>query len=160
MTFKVGDTAPDFTLPSTDKDVFNLYKELETGPVLLNFYVGDFGINCATYMMKFIESYDSITSLGVRLVPINSDSLDSHRNWKERMGSPFEYLYDKDKTVSKEFGAIVGPGHMVSGFTNREFYLIGTDRKIRYIWKADVPKTLPVFDDVLNGIKSGLALEL
>ena len=159
MTFTVGDTAPDFTLPSTDKDSFNLYRELKDGPVLLNFYVGDFGINCTTYMMKFIESYDAIKDLGVRLVPINSDSLDSHKNWKDRMGSPFEYLYDKDKTISKEFGAIVGPGHMVSGFTNREFYLVGTDKKIRYVWKADVPKTLPVFNDILNGIKSGLALK-
>ena len=159
MTFAVGDTAPDFTVPSTDRDSFNLYTELKNGPVLLNFYVGDFGINCTTYMMKFIESYDKITDFGVKLIPINSDSLDSHKNWKGRIGAPFEYLFDENKTISTKFGAIVGPGHMVSGFTNREFYLIGTDKKIRYVWKADVPKTLPVLVDVVNGIKTGLALK-
>ena len=159
MSFTVGDVTPDFTVPSTDRNSFNLYTELKNGPILLNFYVGDFGINCTTYMMKFIESYDKITDLGVKLVPINPDGLESHKNWKKRMDSPFEYLFDENRSISIKFGAIVGPGHMTSGFTNREFYLIGTDKKIRYIWKADVPKTLPILDDIINGIKTGLALK-
>ncbi len=107
-------------------------------------------------MAKFIESYDKISELGVRMVPINPDSLDSHKLFKERLGAPFDYLFDKDKEVSKQFGAIVGPGHMVSGFTNREFFLIDKDGKIRYTWKAPIPKVLPELDEVVEGVKKAL----
>ena len=155
MALDVGDVAPDFTVESTEGS-FNLYSALEKGPILLNFYVGDFGINCTNYMTKFIESYGRIEELGVRLVAINPDSMDSHKLFKQRLGSPFEYLFDKDKEVSKQFGAIVGPGHMVSGFTNREFFLIGKDKKILYTWKAPIPKVLPEVDEVVEGIKKVL----
>ena len=156
MALEVGDTAPDFTVDSTSGEKFNLYEELKKGPVLLNFYVGDFGINCTNYMAKFIESYNRISDLGVRMVPINPDSLDSHKLFKERLGAPFDYLFDKDKEVSKQFGAIVGPGHMVSGFTNREFFLIDKEGKIRYTWKAPIPKVLPELDEVVEGVKKAL----
>ena len=156
MALEVGDTAPDFTVDSTSGEKFNLYTELKKGPILLNFYVGDFGINCTNYMAKFIESYDRISSLGVKMVPINPDSLDSHKLFKERLGAPFDFLFDKDKEVSKLFGAIVGPGHMVSGFTNREFFLIDKDGEIKYTWKAPIPKVLPELDEVAEGVKKAL----
>ena len=156
MALNVGDTAPDFTVDSTSGESFNLYKELEKGPILLNFYVGDFGINCMNYTTKFIESYGRIEELGVRMVPINPDSMDSHKLWKQRLGAPFDFLFDKNQEVSKLFGAIVGPGHMVTGFTNREFFLIGKDKKIMYTWKAETPKNLPEVDEVVAGIKNVL----
>ena len=156
MALEVGDKAPDFTVKSTSGKDFNLYEELKNGPILLNFYVGDFGINCTNYMAKFIESYARIEELGVRMVPINPDSLDSHQLFKSRLGAPFEFLFDDKKTVSNMFGAIVGPGHMVSGFTNREFFLIDKEGKIRYTWKAPIPKVLPELDEVVEGVKKAL----
>ena len=156
MAIDVGDVAPDFTVESTSGETFNLYNELENGPILLNFYVGDFGINCTNYLTKFIESYNKIEELGVRMVPINPDSLDSHKLWKQRLGAPFDFLFDNKKEVSNLYGAIVGPGYMVSGFTNREFFLIGKDRKVKYTWKAPMPKVLPELDEIVEGIKKNL----
>lgn len=153
MTIETGDIAPDFTVMSTDRESFNLYTELEKGPVLLNFYIGDFGINCMNYMIKFIESANKIIDLGITMVPINSDSLESHKLWKKRIEAPFEFLFDEDKKVSKQYGAIVGPGYMVSGFTNREFFLIDTDKNVKFTWKAATPKSIPDFDVILDGIK-------
>ncbi len=152
----VGDKAPDFTVASTDRDSFDLYEQLKDGPILLNFYVGDFGINCTNYMSKFIEQYDRITSAGVRMVTINNDNMDSHKMFKDRLGAPFEFLYDQDKTVAKEYGAIVGPGFMITGFTNREFYLIDRDGTIRFIWRSPQPKVLPTVDEIVEGIKVSL----
>ncbi|MCQ2086007.1 MAG: peroxiredoxin family protein [archaeon] len=156
MVLHVGDEAPDFTAISTDGSYFNLYKELEEGPILINFYIGDFGINCTNYMKKFIESYSKILDLGVKLVAINNDSLDSHIVFKNRLNAPFEYLHDEDKKIAMRYGAIVGPGYMTTGFTNREFYLVVKDRKIRFIWKSTTPKTLPNLDEIVEGIKKSL----
>jgi len=160
MTLTIGDTAPDFRKPSTARASFDLYEQLKDGPILLNFYVGDFGIRCTDYMMKMIESKDEFKRLGARFVGINPDSLESHRNWLDRMGSDFEHICDEGQDVSKEYGAIVDtPDSMVKGFTNREFFLIGTDRRIRYIWIADTPKNLPDVKEILDGIRSGLKIQ-
>ena len=156
MAIEINDIAPDFELESTDGSLFKLSEMVAKGPVLLNFYVGDFGINCTNYMNVFGERIEDLTDLGLTMVGINNDSMDSHQGFKRALGLKWEILHDKDKNVAKSFGAIVGPGHMVTGFTNREFYLIGKDMKVAYTWKAGIPKDLPVFDEVLNGIKEAL----
>ena len=40
---QVGDRAPDFTLPRTFEESINLKALYQRGPVLLHFYVFDFG---------------------------------------------------------------------------------------------------------------------
>ena len=152
----VGDTAPDFTMRSTERDVFNLYRELDNGPILLNFYIGDFGINCTTYMTKMIESKERLKNMNVRFVAINPDGLESHRVWRDRMGSDFEHVQDDKQSVSREYGAIVETPGMVQGFTNREFFLIGRDRKIRYFWGSEIPKMLPDVNELLNEVEKHL----
>jgi len=149
----VGDVAPDFTMPSTEKDEFNLYDELKKGSILLNFYVGDFGINCTTYMMRMIELFDTFVKMGVRVFPINPDSLESHKAFKERLNSPYDHIFDRKQEVSKTYGAIVEESPIVKGFTNREFFLIDKDHKIRYIWRAPVPKVLPDMDQMVEYLK-------
>jgi len=149
----VGDVAPDFKMPSTDKDEFRLYDELKKGPILLNFYVGDFGINCTTYMMRMIELSDTFKKMGIRVFPINPDSLESHKAFRERLNSPYDHIFDRKQEVSKEYGAIVEESPIVKGFTNREFFLIDKERKIRYIWRAPVPKVLPDMDQMIEEIE-------
>jgi len=156
MDFKeleVGDVAPDFKMPSAKKDEFHLYDELAKGPILLNFYVGDFGINCTTYMMRMIELSDVFKDMGIRVFPINPDSLESHKAFIERLGSPYDHIFDRKQEVSKTYGAIVEDSPIVKGFTNREFFLIDKDRKIRYIWRAPIPKVLPDMDLMIDDIR-------
>ena len=61
MKYNVGDTVPDFEMESTDGTVFRLSEAVKKNPVLVNFYVGDFGINCTNYMTKFNERIEEIT---------------------------------------------------------------------------------------------------
>ena len=156
MSIQIGDLAPDFELESTDGSLFKLSREVKKAPVLLNFYVGDFGINCTNYMTKFCERFEELTDLGITMVGVNNDSMDSHNGFRKAIGLKWDILFDKDKEVAKSFGSIVGPGHMVTGFTNREFILVGNDMNVMFTWKASVPKELPEFDDILNGVKNAL----
>ena len=156
MTIEVGDKAPDFRLPSTDGGEFELHEALKESPVLINFYVGDFGINCTNYMNRFIERFDMISDLGVKMVAVNDNNMDSHKLFKSRLGAPFEMLVDDGKAVAKEYGAIVGPGHMVTGFTNREFYLVDRDGTVRFVWRSPVPKVLPELEEIVEGIRKAL----
>ncbi|MDR0778501.1 MAG: redoxin domain-containing protein [Methanomassiliicoccaceae archaeon] len=150
---KVGDPASDFKMPSIDREEFHLYGELKKGPILLNFYIGDFGINCTTYMTRMIELAKDFNDLGVRIFTINPDGLDSHRSFRDRLGSPYDHIHDIKQEVSKTYGAIVEDSPMIKGFTNREFFLIDTEGKIRYIWRSPVPRVLPNMDELLAEVK-------
>ncbi len=156
MAIEKGDVAPNFTLKSTNGEDFTLSEKVKNKPVLINFYVGDFGINCTNYMSKFVERFDELESLGITMVGINNDSQDSHDNFKKRTGLLWDLLFDDGKKTATSYGSIVGPGHMVSGFTNREFFLVNEKMEVIYTWKASIPKELPDFDSVLNGIKESL----
>jgi peroxiredoxin Q/BCP len=148
----IGDIAPDFRMPSTETEEFHLYGELKKGPILLNFYVGDFGINCTTYMMRMIELHPLFEKMGVRIFPINPDGLESHKVFRDRLNSPYDHIHDVKQEVSNAYGAIVEESPIVKGFTNREFFLIDADRKIRYIWRAPIPKVLPDMDKVAEDV--------
>ena len=153
---ETGDDAPDFKMPSTDREVFHLYGELENGPVLLNFYIGDFGMNCTNYMMKMVDLLPEFEKIGVRIFPINPDALDNHRAFRDRLGSSCDHIHDEKQEVSRMYGAIVEDSPIIKGFTNREFFLIGTDRKIKYIWRAPMPKVLPDMDVILAEVRKAV----
>lgn len=156
MKYNVGDTVPDFEMESTDGTVFRLSEAVKRNPVLVNFYVGDFGINCTNYMTKFNERIGEITSLGVTFVGVNDNPMDGHKVFKQRLGLKWELLFDKGQAVAKEWECIVGPGHLATGMTNREFYLIDKDMKVLFKWRSEVPKQLPEFDAILDGVTHAL----
>ena len=153
---EIGDKAPDFRMPSVKRTEFHLYEELKNGPILLNFYVGDFGINCSTYMMKMVELSSLFEKMNVRIFPINPDGLENHKIFAERLNSPYDHIFDKGQEVSKTYGAIVEESPIVKGFTNREFFLIDKEGKIRYIWRAPIPKVLPDMDEVATEVRKAL----
>lgn len=43
VSLNVGDQAPDFTLPASDGTKVNLAEQLRDGPVVLAWYLFDFG---------------------------------------------------------------------------------------------------------------------
>jgi len=153
---ETGCEAPDFKMPSVDRKEFHLYGELKNGPILLNFYIGDFGINCTTYMTRMIELAPAFNDLGVRIFPINPDGLESHKLFRDRLNSPYDHINDIGQEVSKRYGAIVEDSPIIKGFTNREFFLIDTERKVRYIWRSPVPKVLPDMDEVLTEVRKAI----
>ena len=153
---EIGDAAPDFRMPSVDRETFCLSEELRNGPILLNFYIGDFGINCTTYMIRMIELARSFSEEGVRIFTINPDGLENHKMFRNRLNSPYDHIHDVKQEVSKAYGAIVEESAIIKGFTNREFFLIGTDGRIRYIWRAPVPKVIPDMDEILSEVRKAL----
>lgn len=150
---KVGEVAPDFHMPSTHQEDFHLHAELEKSPILLYFYLGDFTPNCTIYMNKLLDISDKFEEFGIRLVAVNPNSLDSHIKWAERLGSSYEYVFDRNQEVSKSYGAIVQNSPLTKGFTNREFFLIDQDKKIRFSWKAHIPREMPELDFVVEAMR-------
>ena len=138
---KVGDKAPDFTMPCVKCGKFTLSSKVRDGPVLLYFYPMNYGKVCTDYIELMNESYDAFEGIGVRLFHLNPSSVEDHSKWMERVCSMYEHISDTDQEVSRRYGMIIThPEHpKVFGFTNRGFVLVDTEMTIRYLWRAERP---------------------
>ena len=154
---KAGDRAEDFTLPSTE-GVFTLSERVKKGPVLLYFYVVNFGMTCTNYIALMDERADEFRAMNVSLVHVNCDTTENHRAWIEHTGTSYEHLSDLDMRVSRQFGFVVrkAKSPKIMGKTNRGFVLIDGDMTIRYLWRPDMPMDTVPIDELLEKVREAL----
>lgn len=154
-----GDKAIDFTLESTNGGSFTLSERVREGPVLLYFYVVDFGMTCTNYIELMNERFDQFGELNVSLVHINDGSIESHREWIARTESMYEHLSDMDEIVTKKYDATIRQAkkETMIGRVNRCFFLVDRDMTLRNVWYAEWPMDTVPMDELFENIRKALA---
>jgi thioredoxin-dependent peroxiredoxin len=122
----VGQPAPPFELPGTGGRSYKLSDYDETG-VILAFYPGDFTPVCTKQFCSYRDDGDRIEGLGLPMLGISPQSVQSHERFTEKNGLTVPLLHDKGKRVARAYGA-VGPG----GFVRRSIFLVGPGGIVRY----------------------------
>lgn len=146
----VGDSAPDFSLPSTEGTI-SLSERLKQRAVLLVFYPGDDTPVCTKQLCDYRDHLGEFSDLGVDVLAINPQSLKSHERFAKKHSLPFPLLSDPDKSVCRDYDAV---GFL--GMTRRALVLIGRDGKIR--WRRT---DFPVFRRTAEQLRQVIAnLEL
>lgn len=103
MTIRIGDAAPDFSLPDQDGRTFSL--SARTGRrLLLVFYPGDDTPVCTRQMCDYRDGIEQFSDLDVEVVGISRDDAQSHRDFREKHDLPFTLLSDPDMTVAGQYG--------------------------------------------------------
>jgi peroxiredoxin len=148
-----GDLAPDFTVDSTMGE-FHLDDELNAGPILLLFYMGDFGTMCSWVLLRFKELLPEIEALGVRLLAINTNKVQMHYRFRGKIDLPFHLLSDVDGSVSKAYGTLIDEEGVWYGFSGRGVFLIDTDRKVMFQWVPENPTQEPKYERVMEELRS------
>lgn len=100
---KLNDRAPDFELQDDSGESFRL-SGLAGQRVLLVFYPGDNTPVCTAQLCDYRDGIEEFAKLGVRIVGISPDDIDSHRKFRARHGLPFILLSDTDYSVAKQYG--------------------------------------------------------
>ena len=96
-----GEAAPRFTLPTTAGEL-SLEDLTARGKVVLAFYAEDATPLCSTQVSMLKDDYDTVRELGASVLAVSADSLDSHRQFAERLGGlPFPLASDEDLTVAR-----------------------------------------------------------
>jgi peroxiredoxin Q/BCP len=147
---EVGDPAPEFTLESTEGTI-RLSERLARGAVLLVFYPGDETPVCTRQLCDYRDNLDVFRGLGVDVVAVNPQSLDSHREFAAKHDLPFPLCADEDRSVCRAYGATG-----LLGMTRRALFLVDREGRVRYR-QVD----LPVFRrkaDELREVIEGLDL--
>ena len=94
---------------------------------MLVFYPGDNTPVCTAQLCEYRDGIESFAGLGVTVIGISPDGLESHRNFRSKHDLPFVLLSDPDLEVAKLYGC-----KSVLGM-KRAVYLIDEQGIVRYV---------------------------
>jgi len=137
-----GDTAPDFSLPSSTGGTISLKDYVGKKRVVLYFYPKDNTSGCTKEACSFRDNVSAIESKDTVVFGVSPDSLKSHEKFINKYELNFPLLSDEDHKTAEAYGAwgekkMYGKSYM--GIIRKTF-VIGKDGKIEHAYhkvKAD-----------------------
>ena len=105
--------------------------------LVVYFYPRDNTPGCTLEGADFRDLAASFRRAGTRILGISTDTLDSHRRFKEKMKFPFELGADEDHAVASRFGVWKQKnmyGRKLMGI-ERSTFLIDAEGRIRREWR-------------------------
>jgi peroxiredoxin Q/BCP len=126
---KVGDRAPDFTLPDTEGKPVALSRLLEKGPVILAFYPKAFTPGCTAQNEHFRDKIAEVNAKGAQVVGISVDDVDTQRKFKAKHELPFPLLSDKGGKISELYSGKIP----LVGLSKRANIVVGEDGLVKAV---------------------------
>jgi peroxiredoxin len=105
-TKKVGDRAPDFTLPDAAGEVVRLATLLARGPVVVTFFRGTWWPYCNLQLQAYQAILPELKALGASLVAISPQTPDHSLSLAEKHNLGFELLSDVGNQVARHYGLV------------------------------------------------------
>jgi thioredoxin-dependent peroxiredoxin len=126
---KVGDTAPDFTLPATTGKQVSLGEFRGKKNVILAFFPAAFTGGCTKEMLSYQAGIAKFDAMETQVFGISTDFIASQKKFAEEVKASFPLLSDHMRKVSKDYGVLMEE----SGLANRSTFVVDTDGKITHI---------------------------
>jgi thioredoxin-dependent peroxiredoxin len=126
---RVGEPAPDFTLPGYENGVrrdFSL-SDYRGRKVALTFYPGDATPGCSIQLKSYRDDFEEFERAGAAVLAVSPQDVDSKERWCEREHFTFPLLADTEKRVIAQYGAtspIIG--------VKRSVFLIDAEGIVRW----------------------------
>ena len=135
MKIKVKAKAPNFKLPSTNGDIFELNK-LKKKNIILYFYPKDDTPGCTLETKDFSKLNSIINKKNTIVYGISKDSMESHLKFKKKYKIKFDLLSDVDLKVIKKYGVWGMKSFLGKKYKGvvRSTFLINSNGKIHKIW--------------------------
>lgn len=100
MTLKLGEKAPEFSLPSNTGEEVKL-SDFEGKFVVLYFYPKDMTPGCTTEACDFRDQHESFKELDAVILGISPDSVARHQKFIDKHDLPFLLLADEEHKVAE-----------------------------------------------------------
>ena len=101
---EVGQSAPDFSLPSTDGRNIRLSDFRGQQAVVLYFYPRDDTPGCTVEACSFRDLRNLFQEHGAEIVGVSTDSVRSHKRFQAKYQLTFPLLADTDHAVAEQYG--------------------------------------------------------
>lgn len=129
---KVGELAPDFTLPSQSGERVSLKEFRGKRGIVLFFYPKDFTLVCTKEACAFRDSYQTFIEAGVEVFGISADSSESHGRFAAENRLPYRLLSDEEDRVRRLYGV----PRTLGLFPGRVTYVVDKKGVIRHIFSS------------------------
>jgi len=154
MSSLIGSTAPEFTLNTSDGEMFSL-SDLNGQWKVIFFYAKDGSPTCKRGCLSFKDQYDLFRSLTppVEVIGISQDTVEQHKEFKEELQLPFTLLSDPDRKVAVDFGV----ANHLGLFPAKSSFLLGPDNTIHHVYdwlfrpRTHVAKILSAMSKITDG---------
>lgn len=132
----IGDTAPDFTLP-TDGDGEITLSDLKGKKVIVYFYPKDDTPGCTKESCGFNDAMPAFEQLNAQIIGISKCSVAKHDKFKAKYNLSFPLASDEDGDVCERYGVwkeknMYGKTYMG---IERSTFLIDENGKIGALWR-------------------------
>jgi thioredoxin-dependent peroxiredoxin len=132
MPVQIGDTAPDFTLPSQSGERVSLKDFIGKKSIVLYFYPKDDTPGCTAQACAFRDSYEVFRDAGAEVIGVSDDSSASHEKFATKYRLPFTLLSDTGKQLRKLYGVPSTLGLLPGRVT----YIIDKNGIVRHIFNS------------------------
>ena len=126
---RVGDLAPDFTLPNTGGVDVTLSAFRGDKSVLVAFFPLAFTSVCTAELCDFNTDLEKFAGQGSVILPISVDSVPTLKEFKTKLGLGIELVSDFKRDVCRAYGTLMADKF----YSRRAYFLI--DRQGRLAWK-------------------------
>lgn len=135
MALQVGDTAPNFSMPTADGGSVSL-SGLRGKKVVLYFYPKDDTPGCTVEACSFRDNLPSFKGVNAEIIGVSRDDTNSHQRFRDKFSLNFTLASDTTGKVTEDYG-VWGEksmyGKTFMGIT-RSTFLIDENGKIAHIW--------------------------
>ncbi len=134
MALKVGDRAPEFSLPASNGKTVSLADFLGKKTVVLYFYPKDETPGCTAEACDFRDNHGSFLKAGAEVLGVSADSVRSHEKFAEHHSLPFTLLSDEAGVARKAYD--VKP--MLGILPGRVTFVIDRAGIIQYVFDSKI----------------------
>jgi thioredoxin-dependent peroxiredoxin len=100
---KVGDQAPDFSLPNESSQTISL-SDYKGKKLVIYFYPKDDTPGCTAQACSLRDNHQSFLNKGYAVLGVSPDSVKKHVKFREKYDLPFSLLADETHAMSEAYG--------------------------------------------------------
>lgn len=133
----IGDTAPDFDMPTDGQGRVRL-SDLKGQKVVLYFYPKDDTPGCTTEACTFRDMLPDFSNVNALVLGVSKDDAKKHDKFKQKYELTFPLVVDEDGSVCAAYGTWIEKsmyGKKYMGI-DRATFLIDEQGKIQKIWRS------------------------
>jgi len=137
---KVGEKAPDFSLPNHKGEQVSL-SDFRGRKVMLAFYPSDFSPICSDQLSIYQEVKPDLDEAGLEVVGVSIDHSWAHRAFRKELNLDFTLLADfhPKGQVAELYGAYL-PDY---GTSNRSLVLVDPEGVVSWVYESPTPLEIP-----------------
>jgi thioredoxin-dependent peroxiredoxin len=134
---KVGDAAPDFSLPATDGRTYRLSEFIGREAVVLAWFPKAYTYGCTIECRSLAKNGHRLRQYRATYFMASVDPLETNKGFAAQEQADFPLLSDPSKTTAKAYGVLSSD----FSYANRWTFYIGVDGRIAHIDKNVDPTT-------------------